>query len=131
MGHGRQSRGWWLWHTSSRSGGSGIGKRKRPRKYKGKKGNAQPTPEQRVDAALRKDAAELWHIARAEYQWAATVALMEGEHDGYRRPKRNEFDHWELAELTRLNCRGDDLLLRLPDAAYEARRLGRYTEGSR
>jgi hypothetical protein len=55
---------------------------------------------------------------------------MAGDHADYRRPQQNEFDRWELAELIRRNCgrSGDDLTLRLPGIAYEARRLWRYVE---
>jgi hypothetical protein len=75
-------------------------------------------------------AAEQEILADRDRQWLRTVRDMQGDHNDYRRPKRNEFDQWELAELTRRNQGkgGEDIMLRLPDSAYEARRLGCYVD---
>ena len=97
-----------------------------------------------LDAELAALAAEDAGNAAADRSWYTAIRLMQGNHDDYHRPKRNEFDQWELAELTRRNegKSGDDLTLRLttspgecdhcqrlpecaPCRAYEVRRLMR------
>jgi hypothetical protein len=85
------------------------------------------TPQQRLDIELRLMEAEQRERAVADRQWADIVECM-GTEDGYIKRSKGDLDRWELAELTRRNKgrKAEDLLLRLPDAAYEARRLHRY-----
>lgn len=87
----------------------------------------QLTPEQRVEIQLHAMRAYQAAVARADRRWLETVECMAGEDDRYRRPKRNEFDNWELAELLRRNhSRANGMTMRLAGGAYEARKLGRY-----
>jgi hypothetical protein len=55
---------------------------------------------------------------------------MQGDGNHYWPPPGNQFDQWELTELTRRNRNrsGEDIMLRLPDSAYEARSNWRYAE---
>ena len=74
--------------------------------------------------------AEQRERAVADRQWSDIVECMGTEDGRGFGAKSNDLDRWELAELTRRNRgrKAEDLLLRPPDAAYEAKRLGRYAE---
>ena len=91
-----------------------------------RRGAAPLTPEQRVEISLRAMRVYQAVIAAADRQHARTLSWMRGDNADYHRPKRNEFDRWELSELARRNTGKPEPLLRLPDGAYEAQKLMRY-----
>jgi hypothetical protein len=86
------------------------------------------TPEERVTLELARMCAEDKRLARGERSEARIISVMLGDHQDYRKPKKNEFDRWELCELMRRNDgkHGDELILRLSGDAYNAKRLGCY-----
>lgn len=86
----------------------------------------QLSDEQRVELALARSAAEQRAAARRERNWAALLDCIEGEHYGKPHCQRNRCDHWEAAELRRINEGRGEPRYSLPDSAYEARRLERY-----
>jgi hypothetical protein len=87
------------------------------------------TPEQRIAIELRRMREYQQTIAKRDQEVAEIMDAMRGEGSDYRSPKGNEFDRWEMSELARRNKgRCGNLMLRLPDGAYEAERLGRYVE---
>jgi len=80
---------------------------------------------------------ELADEARRDREHADILGCMHGDGNHYWPPPGNQFDQWELTELTRRNDEACDRakangqpapepMLRLPDSAYEARSNWRY-----
>jgi hypothetical protein len=95
------------------------------------KGATRLTTEQRVEAALRSMRRELADEARRDREHADILGCMHGDGNHYWPPPGNQFDQWELTELTRRNDEARDRakangqpvpepMLRLPGSAYEA-----------
>jgi hypothetical protein len=106
--------------------------RKRTKAYAKRRRRSAPqlTPEQRVELSLHAMRAYQAVIAKQDRDLAQIRSWMRGESCDYYEPKANEFDQWELHDLQRRNERRIEPLLRLPDSAYEARRLWRYVDSS-